>query len=359
MPTQMMQSILEQPAAVERLLAAGIGAEGLVEAFRARKIRKVWIVGSGTSLYAGMIAARSWEQELGIDCEAAGSLEFLDEVAGGLGPDTMMLAISQSGASLVLLEGVRRAKAAGAVTAVVTADPKAPIPLEAGFVIDTRTGPETALGKTKGFTTTALAAVLIGRRIALAGAPGADALLRSRYAALPGIYAGAIEASRAAAGGWAARFREADALFVIGAGSQAPAALEGALKVLEVAKMPVIAKELEEMMHGPFNGVGPATGIVLVADATARSDRLSAFLKGVRLIGTAFAGIAADPAAAERHGPFDLVLPPCEDEAARAVLGVVPFQILAHDLAAARGAAIDVARYPQLYPVLVSKSIHK
>jgi glucosamine 6-phosphate synthetase-like amidotransferase/phosphosugar isomerase protein len=79
----------------------------------------------------------------------------------------------------------------------------------------------------------------------------------------------------------------------------------------------------------------------------------------VKLIGTAFASIAATSAVAKSHGPFDLVLPACEDEAARAILGVVPFQILAHDLAAARGALIDVARYPQLYPVLASKSIHK
>lgn len=271
----------------------------------------------------------------------------------------MLLAISQSGASLILLEGIRRANASGAITAVVTAHPEAPIPLEAGYVVETHTGPETALGKTKGFTTTVLAAVLLGRRIALGAAHDANGLLQARYATLPEVYAAAIENSRAPAGEWAKRFREADALFVVGAGSQIPAALEGALKILEVAKMPVIPKELEEMMHGPFNGVGPATGIILVTDEIAQGQRLSAFIQGVKLIGTAFVGIAAARAVADSHGPFDLVLPHCEDEAARAILGVVPFQILAHDLAALRGAPIDVARYPQLYPVLASKSIHK
>ena len=165
----------------------------LVAAFRARKIRKVWIVGSGTSLYAAMIAARSWERELGIDCEATSSLEFLDETeTGGLGSDVMVLAISQSGASLILLEGIRRAKAGGAITAVVTAHPKAPIPLEAEFVIETHTGPETNLGKTKGFTTTAFAAVLLGRRMAMGIRPDADAALQARYAELPAGFAAAI-----------------------------------------------------------------------------------------------------------------------------------------------------------------------
>ncbi len=360
MPTEMLKFILEQPEALKRLLAAELNEDELAVPFRERKIRKVWIAGSGTSLYAAMIAARSWERELGIDCEAVSSLEFLDETeTGGLGADTMVLAISQSGASLILLEGVRRANAAGAITAVVTADPEAPISLESGFVIETHTGPETNLGKTKGFTTTAFAAILWGgvspwgplpmhQRPCKPGTPDCRLLLRPR----------SKQAGRSHASG-PIDFARSDALFVVGAGSQVPTALEGALKILEVAKMPVISKELEEMMHGPFNGVSAATGIVLAADESAQSQRLSAFVKGVKLIGTPFASLAAGQAVADRHGPFDLVLPPCEDEAARAVLGVVPFQLLAHDLAAARGAPIDTARYPQLYPVFKSKSIHK
>jgi glutamine---fructose-6-phosphate transaminase (isomerizing) len=355
----MLQSILEQPEALKRLLAIGLNAEALVAAFRNRAIRKVWMVGSGTSLYAAMIAARSWQEELGIDCEAASSLEFLDETeTGGLSSDVMMLAISQSGASLILLEGIRRANTAGAITAVVTADPQAPIPLEAGFVIETHTGPETNLGKTKGFTTTAFAAVLLGRRLAMGDASDADAVLKSRYADLPASFAATIEMSQAAAAQWVEKFRQTNALFVVGAGSQAPTALEGALKVLEVAKMPVIAKELEEMMHGPFNGVGSATGIVLAVDEIAQDHRLAAFIAGVKLIGNPFASIAASAALAKSLGPFDVVLPPSEDPAVRAILGVIPFQILAHDLAIARGAAVDTARYPQLYPVFASKSFH-
>jgi glucosamine 6-phosphate synthetase-like amidotransferase/phosphosugar isomerase protein len=360
MSTLMMQSILEQPDAFRRLLAAGLKAELFTASFLERKVRKVWIVGSGTSLYAAMIAARSWEQELGIDCEAASSLEFLDETeTDGLSPGVLVLAISQSGASLILLEGIRRANAGGAMTAVVTAHPEAPIPLEAGFVIETLTGPEANLGKTKGFTTTALAAILLGRRLAMGTAPDADAILRARYAGLPAALEETIQVSRALAAGWAEKFREADALFVVGAGTQVPTALEGALKILEVAKMPIVPKELEEMMHGPFNGVGPASGIVVIAGETARGERLSAFIEGVRLIGTASVTIAAGSAVAKNHDSFDLVLPPCDDAAIRAILGVVPFQFLAHDLAAVRGVPIDTARYPQLYPVFVSKSIHQ
>jgi fructoselysine-6-P-deglycase FrlB-like protein len=67
----MLQFILEQPEVLRKLLVTGLKVEALVAAFRKRAIRKVWMVGSGTSLYAAMIAARSWQEELGIDCEAA------------------------------------------------------------------------------------------------------------------------------------------------------------------------------------------------------------------------------------------------------------------------------------------------
>lgn len=354
----MMQSILKQPAALARVLEQGLEADALQAAFHQRNIRKVWIAGSGTSLFAAMIAAREWTRQLNIDCEAISALEFLDKTdVRGLGPDAMLVAISQSGASLILLEGIRRANTAGALTAVVTAEPAAPIPQEAGFTVVTHTGPEANLGKCKGFTTTSFATVLLGRRLALEATADADRHLRSEYAGVPDLFGEAIATARNATTAWADRLKRADALYVIGAGATVPIAHEGALKVLEVAKMPVIAREIEEMMHGPFNGVGPDTGIIVVADASARRDRLAAFLAGTALIGTTTVSIFGNPKPADAMP--DLLLPPCDDEAVRAILSVVPFQLLAHELAAARGAAIDTARYPQLYPVFVSKSIHK
>lgn len=357
MPTQMMQSILDQPQALRRLLEAGLGAENFIETFIKRRIRKVWIVGSGTSLYASMIAARSWEAELGIDCEAMSSLEFLEEARSGLWPDALVLAISQSGASLILLDAIRQANAAGAVTAVITAHLDAPIPREAHFAFQTLTGVESNLGKCKGFTTTAFAALLLGRRLAMGAQDNADCALRAQYGDVPELMAATIQQSLPAIADWVVKFRLANVLFVVGAGVQVPIALEGALKVLEVAKMPVLARELEEMMHGPFNGVGPEAGIVLITDELAQAQRVSAFVEGAALIGTVFASVSSYSTLPPVN--VDLVLPPSDDPGIRTILGVVPFQLLAHDLAVARGVNVDTARYPQLYPVFASKSVHK
>lgn len=357
MPSLMMQSILEQPDAMRRLLGHKADLTQLALAVRDRGIRKIWLIGSGTSLFAAMISARSWEHDLSIDCEAASTLEFVDDELNGVGSRDLIVAITQSGASLTLLEAIRRSRSAGALTLAVTADLTAPVPNASDFAVECLTGEEKNLGKSKGFTTTAVAAVLVGARLAvLLGRERADDM-ETGLAALPDAFAGAIEASASVAKHYAEIFARSDALYVVGSGSTVPTALEGALKILEVAKMPVLAKELEEMMHGPYNGVGPQTGIIVVVDEAVRRDRLERFLAGTRLIGTQTLTIEA-PAAAARIGSFDLSLPALTSPALRAILAVVPFQLLAESLATVRGVSPDQARYPQLYPVFASKSIH-
>lgn len=356
MPSLMMQSILEQPEAMRRLLGENPDLAPLAAAVRDRGVTKIWLTGSGTSLYAAMIAARSWEHGLSIDCEAVSALEFVDDELNRVGARDFVVAISQSGASLTLLEAVRRARAAGALTLCVTADPAAPVAAAAEFVVECLTGEEKNLGKTKGFTTTTVAAVLVGARLASLLVRDRSAEIEAAFSALPAAFAQAIKDGAPVAQKYAERFAQADALYVVGSGSTVPTALEGALKILEVAKMPVLPKDLEEMMHGPYNGIGPQTGVVIVVDEAVRQDRLERFLAGTRLIGTQTFTIALPAAAAPK--PFDLVMPPLAAPALRATLGVVPFQLLAERLATIRGVSPDMARYPQLYPVFASKSIH-
>lgn len=359
MQNLMTQSIAEQPEAIRRILTSPFPIDAFAEEFARRGIRKVFLTGSGTSLFAAMISAQSWEAELSIDCEAVSSLEFVDMLSyRSLGPDTLVLAISQSGVSLVLLEAVRRVNAAGAMTAAVTADPRAGIPTEATFVFETHTGPEENLGKTKGFTTSAFVTAIVGHALAARAAGSVREPLNQTYGQIPDLVQRTLDLSGPVIRDWADRFRDTDSLFVVGSGVQVPIALEGALKVLEVAKMPVIAKEMEEMMHGPFNGVSPRTGMIVLGDKTGEPKRLDALVRGAALIGVPTLTIATGGGVSLSSAAFNLVLPGNDDDALRAILTVLPFQLLARDLAAARGAAIDTARYPQLYPVFASKSIH-
>lgn len=358
MPTKMMASIEEQPEALRRVLAGSMPIAPLHAALAARSVRKIWLAGSGTSLYAAMIAAPVIEHALGIDAEAVSSLELHDEVkAPQFGGQTMLIAISQSGSTLVLAEAVHAARQRRALTVAVTAEPGSPIASAAEFVIETRTGPEEALAKTKGFSSTAMGALLLGPLLAH---PDSAPAVLATFADLPSAAAEVIAGSRAAVAGWAERFASARALYVVGAGALYPAAREGGLKILEVAKLPVVATELEEMMHGPFNGVGPDTGIILLAAETAVPQRLPAFLKGVAAVDVPFISIAAAPRFAKNvEHDFDLVLPALADESVKPILATVPLQVFAEQFARQRGVAIDTARYPFLYPILGSKAIHR
>lgn len=126
-------------------------------------------------------------------------------------------------------------------------------------------------------------------------------------------------------GSGTSRFAGCGALAVAGAGRLRAAAAEGALKVLEVAKLPVLDYELEESLHGPFNAFGADTGLVLLAAADASPARTRAF-----------------PAL-----PFAPLAP---------LVAVLPLQVLALQLARARGVDPDRTRYPELYAIFRTKA---
>lgn len=355
-----MKSISEQPEAIARALSVGLNADAFHDAFHRRSIHKVWVLGSGTSYFAAQIAARAWEAELGIDCQASSALEFLDRMAQlQLNEHVLVLAISQSGAALTLQSVFRQVREAGALTAIVTAFPGAATSSEAEFVVETHTGVEQNMGKTKGFTTSTLVAVMLGRRLALPLGTEGDASLWERHKYIPALLNETIGTCLGVVDQWVDKFRDVQAVLVVGAGAQVAAASEGALKLLEVAKLPVWSLELEEAMHGPVNALGPSTGVVLVADSVPIPERLSGYVNAIDYVGVPFLKFATSAAITEGLGRFDLVLPACEDVAVRTIRSVVPFQILAHALSAARGMPIDTARYPELYKILSYKSFHK
>jgi len=320
-----------------------------------RPIRKVWTVGSGTSWYSAVVAAHTWERVLHVDAEAISSLEFVNSVPHEmLGPDVAVIGISQSGASFILVAAMRRARALGCLTLGITAEPASLLAQAAEWIVDCATGPEDALAKTKGFTTTTLGACLVAH--SLAGTPAVtETFTHELTAAMETI----IACSRPKVADWALRFATVSAFFVVGSGIHVPTALEGALKILEVVKMPVIGREIEEMVHGSFNAVGPETGLVLLAGEIPQIDKVQGFRKAAESISAPLMTIA-DQAVADRSGTkdFDLVLPALRLPDLLPLLGIVPLQLLADRMAAQRGVDGDKPRHPSLYRLLKAKAIH-
>lgn len=347
--------IRETPDALLRLIEAPPDIEALRAAWRSRSIAKAYIAGSGTSYYAAKIAARIWQEALPIEVRAIGALEFVErQDEFRIGRDTMAIGISQTGATNVLVEGMTRAARKGALTLGCTAFADSPLAETVEFVLDSRTGREDTPGKTKGFITTTAAVGMV----ALATATH-DETWRTTAAALERRVRHAVAASAARATDWAKALSGITALWVVGSGRMTPAAMEGGLKILEVAKLPVIGKELEEMMHGQFHAIGEGAAIVLLAGRIEHTARIDDLRRVVHEVGVPLIAIAdADTATAHANLPWDLVLDLEGVGPFEALVGAVPLQILAERLARARGLDPDRPRYPALYKISGSKSIY-
>ena len=346
--------IAEQPAALRRQESETV----LPAALPGGPWRKLWFVGSGTSLYAGMVAANLCERLLLVDSEAISSQEFqLDVPDAQLGPDTLALAISQGGATVTLTEAMTRARRLGAATVGVTAEPASPLAQVVEYVVHSRTGPEEVPPKTKGFTTTAAAACRFG--LALARMAGVDTSecdrLAAALAALPDRTAVALAAADRAAPLLAARLQGAAGYFVAGTGTLLPAAYEGALKILETAKLLAEGRELEEILHGYFNAIGPETGLILLAGPGAPPEKVAAFCRAAGMVGAPLVTVGLPGAPLVEA---DLALPDPGHAALAPLLGILPVQVLSYHLALARGKDPDRTRYPELYAVFRTKTTH-
>lgn len=367
--------LASQPSALAELVARSEEAVAGLRALPDRPWSRVVFVGSGTSRFAGEVAAPVWRGLLGVDAWVVPTLPFEEASDGSrLDERTLVVAISQSGGTHGLVRGVARARAAGSATVAVTSDPASPLALAAEVTVDAFTGPEDVYAKTKGFVTTALAACLAGHALArLRGtiAPPAGDAFAATLATLPDQAERVLRDAMVAALPWAGRLASCRTLAVVGSGRLRPAAAEGALKILEVAKLPVLDFELEESLHGPFNAFGHTTGLVLLAAADASPARTRAFVAAARHVGAPLLVLAEAPTSAPqgatnvaraeapadaRPATPDLAFPMPTFAALAPLLAVLPLQVLALHLARARGVDPDRTRYPELYAIFRTKA---
>lgn len=347
--------IREIPEALRRLIDAPPSIAPIRAALAMRKLRKIWIAGSGTSLFASEIAARIWEDAYRVDTEAIGALQFREQIESlPINADTLVIAISQTGATNVLVEALSIAKARGALCIACTAFPESPLAKSADIVLDSRTGVENTPGKTKGFVTTTVAVGIVALALS-----GKDDDWRAPAETLLERIASTIASTDANVEGWVERLKGANAIWTVGSGRMAPAAIEGGLKILEVAKLPVIGKELEEMMHGQFHAIGDGAGIIFLAGNMEKSNRIGDLRRVIETVQVPVVAIAdRQTASACADYRWDLIIETAGSEPFEPLIGAVPLQLFAEKLACARGLDPDQPRYPELYRVSGSKSIY-
>ena len=329
--------IAEQPEVLEAVLAEVPGQLAQLEPIR--PARPIYLVGSGTSMNALVAVEPLLSRLVPAGVRVRGPLAFLAETAAARKGKGFAVFLSQTGTSATTVEAAARARSLGWRALTFTAGRRSPITRVSEEMVVIPVGPEPVGPKTKGYTASLLALILlagavVGREVRL----GDFTTELSRLIA----YARGVAAELA-------EVREGcDFFMILGQERHYATALEGSLKISEMSGVAAAAFDTEEAFHGRFHGLSSFSAALFVAGTAAQYDMAAAGAAVLAELGIASRILNLT---ASLPGPHDLPLPwPATDMCAELDLisAIVPFQLLACELARRRGLSPERMRYPDL-----------
>jgi glucosamine--fructose-6-phosphate aminotransferase (isomerizing) len=349
----MQKEIFEQPGAVANTLEMVAGARSVTaNLFGAgaeevlRTTGGVLIIACGTSYHAGMVARYWLESIAGLTCnvEIASEYRYRESVPA---PDTLVVAISQSGETADTLAAVQHAKGLGHRHSLAICNvPESALIRTADLRFLTRAGPEIGVASTKAFTTQlaalALLTMVLGKqRARLTGEHEAALLqsLRHLPAALSTVLQLEPEIER-----WAKKFAKRQHALFLGRGIHWPIAMEGALKLKEISYIHAEAYAAGELKHGPLALVDREMPVVAIAPNDTLLEKLKSNLQEVRARGGEL-HVLADQDTKLTHGDgVHVIRMPDHAGMLSPILHTVPLQLLAYHAALERGNDVDKPR---------------
>ncbi|GAA2442027.1 glutamine--fructose-6-phosphate transaminase (isomerizing) [Agromyces soli] len=352
----MRKEVAEQPDAVANTVRGRIADEQVVipelEALgdeELRAVRRITIVACGTASYAGLVAKYAIEQwaRVPVEVELSHEFRYREPV---IEQDTLVLSISQSGETMDTLMAVKYAREMGAKTVSVCNTQGATIPRESDAVVYTHAGPEVAVASTKAFVAQITALYLFGLHLARVRGTltaGELAVQLHELQAVPEKLASVLEESEKVAqlAHWMADTRS---VLFLGRHVGYPIALEGALKLKELAYIHAEGFAAGELKHGPIALIEPGQPVFVVVPSPRHPNSLHPKVvsniqeiraRGARVIAIAEAGDAAVLPFADEVIRIPLAAPLFEP-----LLAVVPLQVFAMELAQAKGLDVDQPR---------------
>ena len=307
-------------------------------------VRRLVIVGCGTSLHAGMVGKYLFEglADLPTSPEQAAEFRYSNPIVG---PDDWVIALSQSGETADTLAAVRESVRKGALVSGLCNVVGSTIAREAGRGVYLHAGPEISVASTKAFTAQVVAllmtALKMGRTRRLSREAG-DRLV-AEIAAIPDRVAEVLKSNDAIAA-VAAKYAEARDMFFIGRGILYPAALEGALKVKEVAYVHAEGYQAAELKHGPIALLSAETPVVaLLADVPGRGKTLGN-VQECRARNAPVVGVVTEGDAEAAAAVTDAIPVPRTSPEVAPVVTAVALQLFAYHIARLRGCEIDQPR---------------
>jgi glutamine---fructose-6-phosphate transaminase (isomerizing) len=352
----MQKEIEEQPAALADTLRGHlVGGRIVLDEQRLsdqelRDIDKVFVVACGTAYHAGLLAKYAIEHwcRIPVEVEVASEFRYRDPV---LDRSTLVVAISQSGETADTLEAVRHAREQKARVLAICNTNGAQIPRESDAVLYTHAGPEVGVAATKTFTSQVVACYLVGLALAQnRGTKYADEVEREYRAlvsstdAVKEVLATAVEPTRELA----RELAGSKAVLFLGRHVGYPVALEGALKLKELAYMHAEGFAAGELKHGPIALIEQDLPVVVVMPSPRGRATLHAkLLSNIREIQARGARtVVIAEAGDETVRPFASVLVevPAVPTLIQPLVAAVPLQVFSAEVARARGYDVDKPR---------------
>jgi glutamine---fructose-6-phosphate transaminase (isomerizing) len=263
-----------------------------------------------------------------------------------LGPDTLTLAVSQSGETIDTLEAARHARRQGSQVVAVTNTVGSSLAREADGVFYTHAGPEIGVAATKTFATQMVSQHLVALYLAqIRGAkfPHEIAEVLARLSELPGKVRTAI-ALEEQIGPIAEECSDAKAVLFIGRHTGYPAALEGALKLKEISYIHAEGFPAGELKHGPIALIEEGVPVVAVATECHVHPKMLSNIQEVRARGARVIAIATEGDSETPELADHTLFVPRTPELLSPVVITVPLQLLAYQVAKLRGCDVDQPR---------------
>src|SRR3954447_4658869 len=351
----MRKEIFEQPHAVADALLGRHAAGGKLQLDEMRlseqelrDVDKIIVIACGTAFYAGLVAKYAIEHWTRIPCEVelAHEFRYRDPI---LTADTLVVAISQSGETADTLMAIRHARTQGSRVLAICNTNGSTIPRESDAVIYTHAGPEIGVASTKGFMTQLVACYLLGLYLAqVRGTMYGDEIASVVRALeqMPGHVQRLLDAAdevEALAG----ELAESKSVLFLGRHAGYPVALEGALKLKELAYIHAEGFAAGELKHGPIALVEDRLPVFCVVPPQGRDqlhDKMVSGIQEIRARGARTIVLAEE--GDEEVAPYadDLIRLPRVPTLLQPMVAVVPLQLFSCELATQMGHDVDQPR---------------
>jgi glucosamine--fructose-6-phosphate aminotransferase (isomerizing) len=345
-PHYMAKEIFEQPYALAQTFSS-LQTQDLSAVLRALDgARKIYIVGAGTSYHASLLGAAAFKRLLGIDAEALISSEFR-VFSRAVKWSDIVIGVSQSGETIDTLLALREARARGAKTVALVNNQFSTIARESDYVIAMKAGPEIAVAATKTFTAQVLALLYIVAKLAeLVGAIDIDYRamvqgLRMSHDVAERVLNTCTDVCKTVAQKLASK----QSAYYLGRVFGVPIAMEGALKLKEIAYIHAEAYPAGESKHGPIALVEEGFPILFVylgfLDEVIESNVEEMKAREAHVVTVAQGDIVLGSIA--KYSDIVVKMPRAPLEA-RLVTYAIPLQLIAYYTSVARGLDPDKPR---------------